>query len=204
MGASDYLKAIHQKKQGDIMRYLLRIRLWEYRQRGAIHRVKTPTYPEQARKLGYRKKQGFVIYRVRVKRGDRKRICPKGNNRGKPSNAGIYQRKTSKSLQALAEIEVGKRLSSLRLLNSYWVGQDGCYKFYEVILVDPNHNAIRNDPKINWICQSVMKHRECRGLTKATKKSRGLGKGIRYNKTIGGSRRACWRRNNTVSLLKYR
>jgi hypothetical protein len=31
-----------------------------------------------------------------------------------------------------------------------------------VILVDPNHNAIRGDPRINWICRPTMKHRELR------------------------------------------
>ena len=25
------------------------------------------------------------------------------------------------------------------------------HKWYEVVMVDPFHNAIRNDPRINWI-----------------------------------------------------
>ena len=28
------------------------------------------------------------------------------------------------------------------MLNSYWINQDGVYKYYEVILVDPNHKAV--------------------------------------------------------------
>lgn len=40
------------------MRYLLRIRCWQYRQLNAIHRVSRPTRPEKARRLGYRAKQG--------------------------------------------------------------------------------------------------------------------------------------------------
>jgi hypothetical protein len=28
------------------------------------------------------------------------------------------------------------------VLNSYWINQDGVYKYYEVILVDPNHKAV--------------------------------------------------------------
>merc|ERR1712216_852981 len=39
--------------------------------------------------LGYKSKQGFVIYRVRVKRGSRKKPYSKGINYGKPRNAGI-------------------------------------------------------------------------------------------------------------------
>jgi hypothetical protein len=28
------------------------------------------------------------------------------------------------------------------VLNSYWINQDGVYKYYEVILVDPNHKGV--------------------------------------------------------------
>lgn len=64
--------------------------------------------------------------------------------------------------------------------------------------------AIRRDPKINWICNAVHKHREQRGKTSANRKSRGLGKGHRYTQTIGGSRRAAWRRRNTLELRRKR
>ena len=75
-----------------------------------------------------------------------------------------------KSLRAVAEQRVGKKLGNLRVLNSYWVGQDSTFKFYEVVLVDPSHKAIRRDPKINWIARPVMKRRDERGLTSAGKK----------------------------------
>merc|ERR1719260_50544 len=71
----------------------------------------------------------------------------------------------------------GRRLKGLRILNSYWVGQDSTYKYFEVIMVDVHHAAITRDPKINWMCNPVQKHRELRGLTAAGKSSRGLGKG---------------------------
>jgi len=54
-------------------------------------------------------------------------------------------------------------MGSLRVLNSYWVAEDGTHKYYEVICVDPMHNAIRNDARINWICNPVHKHREMKG-----------------------------------------
>jgi len=50
----------------------------------------------------------------------------------------------------------------------------------------------------------VHKHREQRGLTSAGRKSRGLGKGKNYNKTIGGSRRKCWKRRNTIEFHRKR
>lgn len=90
------------------------------------------------------------------------------------------------------------------MLNSYWIGQDSTYKYFEVIMVDPQHKAIRRDPRINWLCKAVHKHRELRGLTAAGRKNRGMGKGHGKNKVIGSSRRACWKRRNTLSLKRYR
>merc|ERR1711953_1322713 len=77
---------------------------------------------------------------------------------------------------------------------------DSTYKYFEVIMVDIAHPAIRRDPKANWICGAVHKHRELRGLTHAGKKSRGIGKGSSYTQTIGGSRRSRWIRKNTLGL----
>jgi len=96
---------------------------------------------------------------------------------------------------------VGKRCGNLRVLNSYWVNQDGVYKYYEIILVDPSHKAIRRDPTINWIAKAVHKRREARGLTSVGKQNRGLGKGHRYNHTPS---RSIWKKHNTLSLPRYR
>ncbi len=52
MGAYKYLEELWRKKQSDVMRFLLRIRAWEYRQLPKIHRVTHPTRPEKARRLG--------------------------------------------------------------------------------------------------------------------------------------------------------
>ncbi|CAL9104015.1 unnamed protein product [Musa textilis] len=100
--------------------------------------------------------------------------------------------------------QAGRKLGGLRVLNSYWVNEDSTYKYYEIILIDPSHSAIRNDPRINWICKGVHKHRELRGLTSAGKKYRGLrGKGHPHHKARP-SRRATWKRNQTLSLRRYR
>lgn len=87
------------------------------------------------------------------------------------------------------------------MLNSYWINQDGVYKYYEVILVDPSHKAIRRDARINWIVDPVHKRRESRGLTSAGKQNRGLGKGHRFNKA---RQYATWKKHNTLSLRRYR
>jgi large subunit ribosomal protein L15e len=103
----------------------------------------------------------------------RKRPYPGGNPSGKPASAGIHVTQ-KKNLQSIAEARAGKRLGSLRLLNSYWVNQDAKYKWYEVIFVDPFHEAIRMDPQINWIAHAKHKHREMRGKTSAGRRARGL------------------------------
>lgn len=85
---------------------------------------------------------GFCIYRVRVRRGGRKRPVPKGCTYGKPVTHGVNSLKPTRNLQAVAEERVGRRCGGLRVLNSYWVGQDSTYKFYEVIMVDIAHKVI--------------------------------------------------------------
>jgi len=204
MGAYKYLEELYKKKQSDVLRFVQRVRCWEYRQLPAIHRASRPTRPDKARRLGYKAKQGYVIYRVRVRRGGRKRPVPKGNTNGKPKGQGINELKPKRNLRSVAEERIGRRAPNLRVLNSYWVNQDSMYKFFEIILVDPSHRVIRMDPRINWITKPVHKHRELRGLTSAGRSSRGLqGKGHGYHKNRP-SVHANWKRRQTLSLRRYR
>jgi len=204
MGAYKYLEEMWRKKQSDVLRFVLRMRSWEYRQLPVIHKVHRPSRVDKARKLGYKAKQGYVIYRIRIRRGGRKKPVSKGIVYGKPVNQGINQLKPNRSHRAVAEERVGRRCRNLRVLNSYWVGQDGTFKFYEVILVDPNHKAVRRDARINWIASTKQKHRENRGLTSAGKRHRGMHK--RGNKTTSQrpSYKQSWQRRNQISLRRYR
>ncbi|KAM0851735.1 hypothetical protein ACQ4PT_052239 [Festuca glaucescens] len=221
MGAYKFVSELWRRKQSDVMRFVQRVRCWEYRQQPAIVRITRPTRPRQgetprlqgqAVRLVTSKSawmncfvfRGYVVYRIRVRRGGRKRPVPKGIVYGKPKHQGITQLKFQRNKRSVAEERAGRRLGGLRVLNSYWVNEDSTYKYFEVILVDVAHNAVRNDPRINWLCNPVHKHRELRGLTSAGKKCRGLrGKGTRHHKNRP-SRRATWKRNQTVSLRRYR
>ena len=203
MGAYKYMEELWKKKQSDVMRFILRVRCWEYRQLPPIVRVTHPTRPDKARRLGYKAKQGYVVYRVRVRRGGRKRPVRHGKTMGKPVNQGINQLKFARNLRSKAEERAGRKCGGLRVLNSYWINQDATFMYFEIILVDPAHNAIRNDPRINWICNSTHKHRELRGLTGAGKSGRGLtNKG--KNKKATGSRRGNWKRRQQTQLRRYR
>jgi ribosomal protein L15E len=55
-----------------------------------IHRASRPSRPDKARRLGYKAKQGYVIYRVRVRRGGRKKPVPKGATYGETPATIIY------------------------------------------------------------------------------------------------------------------
>ena len=204
MGAYKYLEELWRKKQSDVMRFVLRLRAWEFRQLPVIHKCQRSSRPEKARKLGYKRKQGFVIYRIRIRRGGRKKPVSKGCVYGKPSNQGINKIKAARSHRVICEERVATKCRNLRVLNSYWVGQDATFKFFEIIMVDPSHKAVRRDPRHNWMATSAGKRRECRGTTSAGKKHRGLRiKGHRDNNRRP-SRRANEMRRRHLALRRYR
>ncbi len=151
---------------------LVRGRLIVWRKQGSIVRLERPTRLDRARALGYKAKQGFVVVRVKTGRGPREKPRPRMGR--KPRSLGVRKYTPQKSRQWIAEERAARRFPNLRVLNSYWVGSDHKWVFYEVILVDPNHPSIYNDPHISWICDPVHKGRVHRGLTSAGKRSRGL------------------------------
>merc|ERR1712167_70512 len=202
MGAYKYLQELWRKKQSDVLRFVLRVRSREYRQLPVIHKVNRPSRLDKARALGFKAKQGYVIYRVRMRRGGRKRAVHKGVVCGKPVHQGIRKLKKARSHRSVAEEKVGRKCSNLRVLNSYWVGQDAAYKFFEVVCVDPAHKAIKKDPKINWICSEKHNKRELRGLTSAGKKYRGLRQKGYRSRNRRPSVRNAWKKRNTQKLRR--
>lgn len=63
IGAYKYVSELWRKKQSDVMRFLQRVRCWEYRQLPSIVRLTRPTRPDKARRLGYKAKQvGNFVY----------------------------------------------------------------------------------------------------------------------------------------------
>ena len=199
-----YVSELWKKKSSEVMRFVQRIRSWEFRHQHTLIRLRRPTRPEKARALGYKTKQGFSVFRIRMRRGGRKKICHRGISAGKPKTSGVTGLKLNKNYQSVAESRVGKRVGNLRVLNSYWVNQDSTFKWFEVICVDPQSKTVRNDPRINWIVNAVHKHREQRGLTSAGRKHRGLrNKGHAVSKQRP-SFRAAWRRNNRIHFQRKR
>jgi large subunit ribosomal protein L15e len=149
-----------------------RDRLVAWRRGESFVRVDHPTRIDRARDLGWKAKPGFVVVRARVRRGGLRKHNPLGGRH--PKRRGMLKITMAKSIQRIAEERVAKRYPNMEVLASYWVGEDGMHKFYEVILVDPQHPVIRSDPKIAWIAEPQHQGRVYRGLTPAGKKGRGL------------------------------
>ena len=87
---------------------------------------------------------------------------------------GCRQIQTGKSIRLIAEERTAKRFPNLEVLNSYWVGEDGKHKWFEVILVDPNAPTIKTDKDISWITEKQHTSRVFRSMTSAGKNVRGL------------------------------
>jgi len=156
------------KKPG---RELLQTRMIQWRAGESIVKVDKPLRLDRARKLGYKAKTGFVVVRVRVKRGGHKRSRHK---HGRKSRKQHVRKILKMSYQWIAEIRAEKSYKNLQVLNSYLLGKDGKSYFYEVILVDPTRPEIANDPALSWTTNPSNAGRAQRGLTSAGKKSRGL------------------------------
>ena len=70
-----------------------------------------------------------------------------------------------KSIQRIAEERASRKFPNMEVLNSYWVGQDGKRKYYEVILVDGHHPSIRADKNLAWLANPTHRGRAERGKT---------------------------------------
>jgi large subunit ribosomal protein L15e len=166
-GLYHYLRNTWKKPDKKIQRE----RMVTWRKDGVFTKVDKPLRLDRARSLGYKAKKGFVIIRIKLKRGGHKRPRP---NKGRRSKR-LHARKNLKmNYRWIAEQRVARKYPSLEVLNSYNIGKDGMNYFYEVICVDPSKSEIKKDKNINWIAKPKNQKRPMRGLTSAGKKSRGL------------------------------
>jgi large subunit ribosomal protein L15e len=172
MGAYRYIAQAWKRPGESYVYQLLRERLPEWRRGESVVRVPKPLRLDRARALGYKAKQGIIVVRARIRKGGRRKERPNAGRR--PKRMGVVKYTPKKSLQWLAEERAQRRYPNLEVLNSYWVGKDGKYEYFEVIMVDPHHPAVRNDKELCWIAGKAHRGRVFRGLTSAGKRSRGL------------------------------
>ena len=112
-----------------------------WRREPVVVRVSRPTRLVTARRLGYKAKQGIVLLRVRVRRGGARKPRPVSGRRQKAMGVSKFTR--SLSIQRMAEKRAAKRYPNLTIKNSYLLFSDGMSHWYEVILFDLNHPALR-------------------------------------------------------------
>jgi len=170
--AYKYIAEEWAKPEKSFVEELMRQRLIEWRKQNTVTRIEHPTRLDRARKLGYKAKQGFVMARAKVRRGNMRKLRPRSGRR--PKRMGVKKFKPAKSLRLIAEERTARKFPNLEVLNSYWVGEDGKSKWFEVILVDPHSPSIKSDKDINWIAEPQHKRRVFRSLTSAGKNIRGL------------------------------
>jgi large subunit ribosomal protein L15e len=169
-----YVREAWSSPDESFVKELLRERMIEWRRGPSVERLERPTRIDRARSLGYKAKPGFVVVRSRIRRGGLRKHTIRGGRR--PKRKGIRKITMGKSLQRIAEERASRRYPNLEVLNSYWLGEDGRYKYYEVIMVDPHHPVIRADEKVSWLLHPANRGRVYRGLTSAGKRGRGLRK----------------------------
>ena len=127
----------------------MRQRVITWRKQPSVVRIDTPTRLDRAHSLGYKAKKGFVVVRSRVPRGGRRKLRPVRGHRQK--RMGVTKFTPAKSRRLMAEERAARKYPNLEVLHSYWVWQDGRYKWFEVIFVDPSHPAIKSDKDVGWI-----------------------------------------------------
>jgi large subunit ribosomal protein L15e len=170
--AYKYMAEEWAKPEDSFIEDLNRQRMVQWRKQPTVTRIEHPTRLDRARKLGYKAKQGFVVVRTRVRRGGLRKQRPRSGRR--PKRMGVAKFKPGKSLRLIAEERCGKKFPNLEVLNSYWVGEDGRSKWFEVILLDPNSPGIKTDKDVSWITEKQHTSRVFRSMTSAGKKVRSL------------------------------
>jgi len=153
-----------RRPESSYVKELMQERLMLWRRQEAILRLDKPTRLDRARRLGYKGKPGYIVVRVRVRRGGLRKTRPKMGRSQK--RMGVTKYKPAKSVRLIAEERAGKRFPNLEVLNSYWVGEDGRSQWFEVMLVDKTLL-----PEIEL---GKGRGRAHRGLTSAGRKVRGL------------------------------
>ncbi|MAG01909.1 50S ribosomal protein L15e [Candidatus Pacearchaeota archaeon] len=166
-GLTHHLRAAWKKP--DVAR--IRELMVEWRKQKVVEKIDKPTRLDRARSLGYKAKKGFVLARVRVLRGGRKRPKP---NKGRRSKRTTNKKVLKMSYKWIAEGRASNKFPNLEVLNSYYLAKDGKHYFYEVILLDASRPEIKSDKNVKFITKPTNKNRTQRGLTSAGKKSRGL------------------------------
>jgi large subunit ribosomal protein L15e len=166
MGFYKYIKALWTNPRKELHDEY-KAKLVEWRKDPVTLRIEAPTRIDRARELGYKAKQGFVLVRQRVTRGGHMEPKKAG---GRRSRNFSQKQDVNLNYQTIAERRANTKYHNCEVLNSYWVGKDGTYHWYEIIMVDKLHPVIKAD--MPWVQHQT--GRAFRGKTSSQRRSRGL------------------------------
>jgi len=127
-----------KKPENSDFRSLIIERKKQWRKGDSIVRSEKPQRIDRARSYGYKAKQGFVIVRARVRKGGMRKSRPIGGR--KPKRMGVRKITPSKSIQRIAEERAQRKFINLEVLGSYWLWEDGLYKWFEVFMKGKSHS----------------------------------------------------------------
>lgn len=135
-----------------------------------VTKTEKPINLVRARELGYKAKKGVLTVVVRVPRGGGSFTAP--NRARRPKRMGFKKLTRNINSQRIAELRASSRYINCEVINSYYIGEDGKHKYYEVILAAKNQKEVLKDKNLSKMVKQT--GRTERGLTKAGKKTRGL------------------------------
>lgn len=135
MGMYKYTNQTWNQREKNALQVYMRQIAIKWRREPTVHRVEHPTRIERARALGYKAKQGYVVIRVRIRKGGARKPRPRSGRRQKALGVTRYTR--AMSLKNIAEEKAKKKFPNLRILNSYYVWEDGMHHWFETIMRDP-------------------------------------------------------------------
>ena len=134
-----YLVEMWNKRERTGLEQHLRRSVIRWRKEPTVHRIEFPTRPDRARALGYKAKQGYVVVRVRIRKGGARKPRPRAGRRQRA--LGVTRFTRAMNLKNIAEEKAKKKFPNLRVLNSYYVWEDGTNHWFETIMRDP-HNPV--------------------------------------------------------------
>jgi large subunit ribosomal protein L15e len=169
-GVYHYIKQAWKKPSAE-HKEEVRKNMIAWREGERVAKLEKPSRLDRARALGYKAKKGILVFRVTLERGGRQKIRPTTKRRSKRFNT---KKILKSSYQSVAEQRVQKAHPNLEILNSYKLGKDGKFYFFEVITVDKNVAEIKSDPQFKWLRSASNRFRALRGLTSSGAKSRGF------------------------------
>lgn len=133
----------------------------------AIEKVKYPTRLEASKRIGYKRNIGLSLYRVKIRKGDRRVGIP---NRGRSPSKLAPSKSLRLNLKHVAERRANRKHKEMDVINSYWVGKTGSHTWYEVMMGNFNNKVLKK----RFSIKKHNKRKVFRGLTCSGRKTRNL------------------------------